>query len=218
MTVAISMSSGRHEYVHRSVSGDLELQERLQDRREVGAYLRLDDEDLEIDEFDVVLVGQSKIRRRLWYWAKILLLAVVVLIIVGTVVILLGPLLLEDVSKRRINFPCPELLLLDLCDVSMTQYSAMQVVIPILEWEAETFSRPILALVLIASLALFPVLLIPSGPSMWLAGIEFGYGLGLLIIMAGTLFGQSLPFFIGHKLLHNRIRVSLNFILICPPI
>lgn len=63
-----------------------------------------------------------------------------------------------------------------------------------------------LALVLVASLALFPVFLIPSGPSMWLAGMIFGYGLGFVIIMAGTTIGMILPYFVG-LLFRDRIHV-----------
>ena len=76
-----------------------------------------------------------------------------------------------------------------------------------MEWEATAFGRPVLALVLIASLALFPALLIPSGPSMWLAGMIFGYGLGFVIIMVGTTIGMVLPYLIGLKF-RNRIHVS----------
>ncbi|KAK6121288.1 hypothetical protein DH2020_044991 [Rehmannia glutinosa] len=72
-----------------------------------------------------------------------------------------------------------------------------KVLYPLLQWEATAFGRPVLALVLVASLALFPVFLIPSGPSMWLAGMIFGYGLGFVIIMAGTAIGMILPYLIG---------------------
>ncbi|KAI4296113.1 hypothetical protein L6164_036098 [Bauhinia variegata] len=72
-----------------------------------------------------------------------------------------------------------------------------KVIYPILEWEATAFGRPVLAVVLVASLALFPVFLIPSGPSMWLAGMIFGYGLGFVIIMVGTTIGMVLPYLIG---------------------
>ncbi|XP_042373125.1 TVP38/TMEM64 family membrane protein YdjX-like isoform X2 [Zingiber officinale] len=58
-----------------------------------------------------------------------------------------------------------------------------KILLPMMEWEATAFGRPVLALVLVASLALFPVILVPSGPSMWLAGMIFGYGLGFIIIM-----------------------------------
>ncbi|WZZ73814.1 hypothetical protein YC2023_085184 [Brassica napus] len=72
-----------------------------------------------------------------------------------------------------------------------------KVLIPILQWEATAFGRPMLAIVLVVSLALFPVFLIPSGPSMWLAGMIFGYGLGFVIIMVGTTVGMVLPYLIG---------------------
>ncbi|KAI5356467.1 PREDICTED: transmembrane [Prunus dulcis] len=72
-----------------------------------------------------------------------------------------------------------------------------KVLLPILQWEATAFGRPVLALVLVASLALFPVVLIPSGPSMWLAGMIFGYGFGFVIIMVGTTIGMVLPYLIG---------------------
>ncbi|CAN8266772.1 unnamed protein product [Cochlearia groenlandica] len=72
-----------------------------------------------------------------------------------------------------------------------------KVLIPILQWEATAFGRPTLAIVLVVSLAMFPVFLIPSGPSMWLAGMIFGYGLGFVIIMVGTTVGMVLPYLIG---------------------
>ncbi|KAL2959769.1 hypothetical protein AAZX31_17G003500 [Glycine max] len=78
-----------------------------------------------------------------------------------------------------------------------------------MEWEATAFGRPVLALVLVASLALFPVFLIPSGPSMWLAGMIFGYGLGFFIIMVGTTIGMVLPYLIG-LLFRDRIHQWLK--------
>ncbi|KAF6163431.1 hypothetical protein GIB67_029280 [Kingdonia uniflora] len=72
-----------------------------------------------------------------------------------------------------------------------------KVLLPIMRWEATSFGRPVLAVVLVASLALFPVFLIPSAPSMWLAGMIFGYGLGFVIIMIGTTIGMVLPYSIG---------------------
>ncbi|KAI4375510.1 hypothetical protein MLD38_013370 [Melastoma candidum] len=72
-----------------------------------------------------------------------------------------------------------------------------KVLYPMMQWEATAFGRPVLALVLLSSLALFPVFLIPSGPSMWLAGMIFGYGLGFVIIMVGTTIGMVLPYLIG---------------------
>ncbi|PON78694.1 Transmembrane protein [Trema orientale] len=84
-----------------------------------------------------------------------------------------------------------------------------KVLIPIMQWEATAFGRPVLALVLVASLALFPVFLIPSGPSMWLAGMIFGYGLGFVIIMVGTTIGMVLPYLIG-LLFRDRIHQWLK--------
>ncbi|KAL9246079.1 hypothetical protein vseg_019659 [Gypsophila vaccaria] len=72
-----------------------------------------------------------------------------------------------------------------------------KVLIPMMQWESTAFGRPVLAMVLIASLAFFPVFLLPSGPSMWLAGMIFGYGLGFVIIMVGTTIGMVLPYSIG---------------------
>lgn len=84
-----------------------------------------------------------------------------------------------------------------------------KILLPMLQWEATAFGRPMLALVLVASLALFPVFLIPSGPSMWLAGMIFGYGLGFLIIIFGTTIGMVLPYLIG-LLFRDRIHQWLK--------
>ncbi|KZV30598.1 hypothetical protein F511_05748 [Dorcoceras hygrometricum] len=84
-----------------------------------------------------------------------------------------------------------------------------KVLFPILRWETTAFGRPVLGLVLVASLALFPVFLVPSGPSMWLAGMIFGYGLGFVIIMVGTTLGMILPYLIG-LLFRDRIHQWLN--------
>ncbi|XP_019237343.1 PREDICTED: uncharacterized protein LOC109217539 isoform X1 [Nicotiana attenuata] len=83
------------------------------------------------------------------------------------------------------------------------------VLIPFLQWESTAFGRPVLALVLVASLAFFPVVLLPSGPSMWLAGMIFGYGLGFVIITVGTTIGMILPCLIG-LLFRDRIHQWLK--------
>lgn len=88
-------------------------------------------------------------------------------------------------------------------------FLVQKVLFPILQWEATAFGRPVLAVVLVASLALFPVFLIPSGPSMWLAGMIFGYGLGFVIIMVGTTIGMILPYLIG-LLFRDRIHQWLK--------
>ncbi|XP_058221795.1 uncharacterized protein LOC131331869 [Rhododendron vialii] len=72
-------------------------------------------------------------------------------------------------------------------------------IIPIINWERKTFSTPLLAVLIFASVALFPSLLLPSSPSMWLAGMTFGYGFGFLLIIGGVVIGVSLPYFIGSR-------------------
>ncbi|GKD27752.1 SNARE associated Golgi protein [Tanacetum coccineum] len=76
-------------------------------------------------------------------------------------------------------------------------------VIPILNWETETFSKPVLAVLIFASVALFPTIFIPSTPSMWVAGMSFGYGYGFLLIIGGCIIGTSLPYFIGSLFYHK---------------
>ncbi|XP_047327297.1 TVP38/TMEM64 family membrane protein slr0305-like [Impatiens glandulifera] len=78
-------------------------------------------------------------------------------------------------------------------------------IIPLINWETETFSTKDLGILIFASVALFPTLLLPSTPSMWVAGMTFGYGYGFLIIIIGAAIGLSLPFFIG-SLFHHKIQ------------
>lgn len=74
---------------------------------------------------------------------------------------------------------------------------------PIMRWEATSFGRPVLAIVLVVSLSVFPTVFLPSTPSMWLTGMIFGYGFGFLIIMVGTAIGMSIPYLIGSLFLHR---------------
>ncbi|KAK8533206.1 hypothetical protein V6N13_046366 [Hibiscus sabdariffa] len=74
---------------------------------------------------------------------------------------------------------------------------------PLINWEMATFSTPMLAVLVFASVALFPTILLPSSPSMWLAGMAFGYGFGFLLIISAAAVGVSLPFFIGSLFLHK---------------
>ncbi|KAH8521817.1 hypothetical protein H0E87_002742 [Populus deltoides] len=76
-------------------------------------------------------------------------------------------------------------------------------IIPIINWETATFSTPVLVVLLFASVALFPTLLLPSSPSMWVAGMTFGYGFGFLLIITAAAVGVSLPYFIGSLFLHK---------------
>ncbi|CAK9173128.1 unnamed protein product [Ilex paraguariensis] len=82
-------------------------------------------------------------------------------------------------------------------------------IIPIINWETATFSTPVLALLLFASVAFFPALLLPSTPAMWVAGMTFGYGIGFLLIIGGVTIGISLPYFIGF-LFHHKIQDLLK--------
>ncbi|GFP81836.1 transmembrane protein 64 [Phtheirospermum japonicum] len=76
-------------------------------------------------------------------------------------------------------------------------------IIPIIIWEKETFSTSMLALIVFGSLAIFPTLLIPSTPSMWIAGITFGYGYGFLLIIGAVAIGVTIPYFIGSLFCHR---------------
>ncbi|GMN32479.1 hypothetical protein TIFTF001_003703 [Ficus carica] len=78
-------------------------------------------------------------------------------------------------------------------------------IIPLIHWETTTFSTPVLAVLVFASVAIFPTLLLPSSPSMWVAGMTFGYGYGFLLIISGAAVGISLPYFIG-SLFHHKLQ------------
>ncbi|KAL2543514.1 SNARE associated Golgi protein family [Forsythia ovata] len=82
-------------------------------------------------------------------------------------------------------------------------------IIPIINWERETFSQSMLALLVFGSIAIFPTLLLPSSPSMWVAGMTFGYGYGFLLIIGAVVIGVSLPYLIGF-LFHHKIQVLLE--------
>ncbi|KAG0501668.1 hypothetical protein HPP92_001740 [Vanilla planifolia] len=88
-------------------------------------------------------------------------------------------------------------------------YVFEKILIPMMQWEATAFGRPVLALVLVVSLAIFPAVLLPSGPSMWLAGMMFGYWLGFVLIMVGTTMGMILPFSLG-SLFREHLRMCLK--------
>ncbi|GAB4856978.1 hypothetical protein Ancab_014891 [Ancistrocladus abbreviatus] len=76
-------------------------------------------------------------------------------------------------------------------------------VIPVINWERSTFSFPVLTILLFVTMAIFPTLLLPSSPSMWMAGMTFGYGYGFLLIMSAVVIGVSLPYFMGSLFYHK---------------
>lgn len=110
-----------------------------------------------------------------WWWVKVFLLLVCAVVVAGVFLKWIGPYLMD------------------------------KEVIPILHWETTTLSTPVLVIVIFASVALFPTLLLPSSPSMWMAGMSFGYGLGFLLIISAVAVGVSLPFFIG-SLFHHKMQ------------
>ncbi|XP_022849698.1 transmembrane protein 64-like [Olea europaea var. sylvestris] len=115
----------------------------------------------------------------LWWWAK-LVLVVAFLVLLGAVFFKwVGPFFMD------------------------------KEIIPIIIWERETFSKSMLALLVFSSIALFPTLLLPSTPSMWVAGMTFGYGYGFLLIIGAVAIGVSLPYLIGF-LFHHKIQVLLE--------
>ncbi|ESQ38263.1 hypothetical protein EUTSA_v10028910mg [Eutrema salsugineum] len=75
--------------------------------------------------------------------------------------------------------------------------------IPLIKWEMRTFTHPVLGLFVFASVALFPIILLPSTPSMWVAGITFGYVYGFLLTFPAIAIGVSLPYFISYLFCHK---------------
>ncbi|KAG2297801.1 hypothetical protein Bca52824_034273 [Brassica carinata] len=88
--------------------------------------------------------------------------------------------------------------------------------IPFIIWVRSTFSIPMLGLLLFASVALFPSILLPSSPSMWMAGLTFGYGKGFLLILSAASIGVTLPFLIGHLFLHKMQFQAVTLIRVSP--
>ncbi|KAK3224762.1 hypothetical protein Dsin_004624 [Dipteronia sinensis] len=112
-------------------------------------------------------------RRSLWFWFKFFSLFTCLVLLAGVFLKWVGPFFMD------------------------------KEVIPLINWETKTFSTPVLAVLVFASVALFPTLLLPSSPSMWVAGMTFGYGFGFLLIMPAVTVGISLPYFIGSLFLHR---------------
>ncbi|KAM7251416.1 hypothetical protein ACFE04_023299 [Oxalis oulophora] len=168
--------------VSSTSSEDIEKQDPVHDRHHHGSeYVRLVvSNPPKFMDAAPASTSQSQAYDSLIWWIKTLLLcALSILLLLASIKWGLPFLFQQDVSTLR--FVIPE---------AMVLY-------PMMEWEATTFGRPVLAIVLVASLALFPIFLIPSAPSMLLAGMIFGYGLGFVIIMVGTTVGMVLPYGIG---------------------
>ncbi|XAR70388.1 hypothetical protein NMG60_11027231 [Bertholletia excelsa] len=110
-----------------------------------------------------------------WWWAKVVVLMVLVGLLAAVFLKWIGPFVMD------------------------------KEIIPVINWERSTFSKSVLGVLLFASMALFPTLLLPSTPSMWVAGMTFGYGFGFLLIICGVAIGISLPYLIG-SLFHHKIQ------------
>ncbi|XWS61882.1 hypothetical protein CRYUN_Cryun07bG0162600 [Craigia yunnanensis] len=133
-------------------------------------------EECDAEERDLLLKESafSSIRRRsIWYWIKLGILITFIGLLAAVFLKWVGPFFMDK-----------ELM-------------------PIINWEMATFSTPVLAVLVFASVAMFPTLLLPSSPSMWVAGMTFGYGFGFLLIITAAAVGVSLPFFVGSLFLHR---------------
>ncbi|KAK3126977.1 hypothetical protein QOZ80_7AG0566330 [Eleusine coracana subsp. coracana] len=144
-----------------------------------GEYMRIPEE-MEAAKFPpVAKAGASECPRVLrWrairWWAQVAVLGIVLAGAAAAAVVFLGPLVIK------------------------------KVIAPILYWVSTTFSRSAIALICFGAIALFPSVLLPSSPFMWIAGMTFGYGYGFLIITSAMGIGMSLPYFIG-CIFHCRI-------------
>ncbi|XP_039031967.1 Golgi apparatus membrane protein tvp38-like isoform X2 [Hibiscus syriacus] len=113
------------------------------------------------------------LRRSIWEWIKLGILLIIVGLLAAVFLKWVGPFFMDK-----------ELM-------------------PLVNWEMATFSAPMLAVVVFTSVALFPTILLPSSPSMWLAGMAFSYGFGFLLIISAAAVGVSIPFIIGSLFLHR---------------
>lgn len=142
----------------------------------LGDYTALpQSDDPELGRSVAGVQAQCSSRKRCsWlWWIKVAVLCLLLLGAAVVFIIFLGPLLIK------------------------------KVVIPILDWERRTFSIPVLGLLIFACIAIFPALVLPSAPCMWIAGMTFGYGYGFLLIIGAASVGMSLPFFIGSLFRHK---------------
>ncbi|RXI01103.1 hypothetical protein DVH24_001337 [Malus domestica] len=132
----------------------------------------------------------------LWYWVRLVLLVMCLGLLAGVFAKWVGPYFMDNgfyVKLWLIVFRQPNLLilllLLSLIKWFSFLFSEEFEIIPILNWETRTFSPPVLAVLVFASVALFPTVLLPSSPSMWVAGMTFGYGYGFLLIISAAAVG-----------------------------
>ncbi|KAK4400532.1 Transmembrane protein 64 [Sesamum angolense] len=149
-------------------------------------------------------------RWSLWWWTKLVLGAVVAGILGAVIFKWVGPFVIEKPSEA---FSSLEQLshrsLTNKLEIKHCPIGSSIGIVPIINWEIETFSRTKLALIIFGSLTIFPSFLLPSSPSMWVAGMSFGYVYGFLLIIGAVSIGVSVPYFIG-SLFYHRIQVWLD--------
>ncbi|KAG6407972.1 hypothetical protein SASPL_130973 [Salvia splendens] len=156
--------------------------------------------------------GGGEWRWLLWWWAKLLLVSLFIAVLLAVFLKWIGPFVMYKVrffliwvfanecihlflyEKNVLVFGLMDWSLLYvsvnadalLCHIPLTMAKE---IIPLINWERESFSTKHLALLIFASLTIFPSVLLPSSPSMWLAGMTFGYGYGFLLVVGGVIFG-----------------------------
>ncbi|KAG6418827.1 hypothetical protein SASPL_121033 [Salvia splendens] len=159
----------------------------------------------------------------LWWWAKLLLVVLFVAVLGAVFFKWIGPFFMDkvkfsyDISRLLIyQWFYPNIVTLVKDNIHNDHFISRELIgyhsheiIPMIKWEQRTFSTAILGVIVFASLAIFPVFLIPSTPSMWVAGMTFGYGYGFLMIIGGVSIGSSIPYFVG-SLFYHRIHVWLE--------
>ncbi|XP_059651527.1 uncharacterized protein LOC132299091 [Cornus florida] len=156
------------------------LEEKIEVEDGYGDYMRLEDSNNgENGVIPEVETPNRRIGRSRWFWAKWIALCVSFGVLIVVTVKWAGPFFM------RVE------------------------VIPFINWEMETFSTPALAAIVVATVALLPALFLPTTPSMWVAGMTFGYVNGFLLIIAGVAAGVSIPYFVG-SLFNNRIQRWLD--------
>ncbi|CAN8274168.1 unnamed protein product [Cochlearia groenlandica] len=151
----------------------LELRLRVEEDDEKGTYVKLGQESKQKKEEEEEEEEEIVATTPFWLWVKLALLFTFVASLVFVGYKWIGPLIMD------------------------------KELIPIIKWEIKTFTHPVCGLLVFASVAVFPTMLLPSTPSMWVAGMTFGYGYGFLLIILAAAFGVSLPYFIGHLFCHK---------------
>jgi hypothetical protein len=85
------------------------------------------------------------------------------------------------------------------------------VVLPALTQTRERTSRFTMAVLILLGLSLCPLVLVGGFAAIWLAGIVFGYGWGLLLATGGTTVGMTLPFLRAwHRPAHTHTPLRLD--------